>query len=110
MVVLLPFNSAGWFAGYVIHHPINTPDFVNDTVRNLAQKLVRQFDPVGGHGIGRMHRTNGADVLISSFVAHNPHGLDRRQNREGLPAGEIKTALVDFFLTDAIASPHTLKP
>ena len=33
---LFPLNSGRWFAGNVIDHPVNSFDFINDTIRNFS--------------------------------------------------------------------------
>ena len=40
---LLPLNRCRWFTADIIHHPVYSFYIINDLVRDIGQKLIRQM-------------------------------------------------------------------
>src|SRR5205807_10662774 len=82
---LLPFDGAGRLAGDVVDNPVDALDLVHDAVRYPAQDLVWEPSPVRRHGILRSDDAHRHQVRVGAEVAHDAHGLERREHGEGLP-------------------------
>ena len=56
------------------------------------------MSPVGSHGIGTGHGTQGNGTFVSTFVTHYTYALNRKQNYSGLPYLMIQGSFVAVFV------------
>lgn len=87
---LLPLDRCRRFGGDVVHHAVDPFDLVDDVVADLGEEVVREMEPVGGHGIGGDNGAESHRILVGAFITHHSHTLDRQQDNSGLPDGVIK--------------------
>src|SRR5215471_5539532 len=93
----LPLDRAGGFGSYVVDDAVDAADFVDDAGGDAAQEFIGERGIVGGHAVGRGHRTQRADEIEGARVAHHPDAPDRQQYREGLPDRIVETGAADLF-------------
>src|SRR5438270_6280706 len=67
---LFPFDGAWRLRCDVIDHAVNAADLVHNAVRNGLEDIVREWHPVGGHAVFRVHGADGASVSVGPLVAH----------------------------------------
>src|SRR4051794_34778045 len=63
---------------------------------------MRQAGPVGRHAVDTRHGADREDLLVSPEIAHDAHGRDRQQNREGLPNALVKVRETQLFFNDSV--------
>ncbi len=73
--LLFPFNGSRGFGADIIDDPINTFNFVDDTVGELAQQVVGKVGPVGSHSVGAGDGANGDYAFVSSGISHDTNGF-----------------------------------
>src|SRR3989338_8982439 len=88
----LPLDRRWRLPRYVIHHPIDAAHLVDDAVADAAEQAVRQFGPVGGHGILRLHGAQRVGPFVGAALAHHSARLHRQEYREAL-AGQVLPTL-----------------
>src|SRR3954466_15518011 len=76
---LLPLNRGGRFGTDIENHAPDAADLVGNPTGNPLQQVVRQFRPIGGHGIGAFDRADRDDVIVRSLVAENADGLHGKE-------------------------------
>ena len=54
---LFPLDSRGRFGANVVHDAIDAADFVDDSVGDPAEYVMRKFVPVRGHAVRARHRS-----------------------------------------------------
>ena len=87
---LLPLDRCRRFGGDVVHHAVDPFDLVDDVVADLGEEVIREMEPVGGHGVGGDNGAESHRILVGAFITHHSHTLDRQQDNPGLPDGVIK--------------------
>jgi len=96
---LLPLNGSRRLRRNVVNHPVDAANFVDNTVGNSFQQVVRNARPVSGHTIFTRNQTQYNRVSVGALVAHNTHTADGQQNGKGLPAIFIDATSI-YFLTN----------
>ena len=66
------------------------------------QNVVREPRPVGGHAVQAVDDPQRDDVVVGALVAHDTHGLDRQQHREGLPDLVVEAGGLDLLFDDDV--------
>src|SRR5512132_348019 len=64
LMPLLPLDRRGRLGGDVVHDAIDPRYLVDDSAADLAEDLVRQLRPVGGHAVLRGHRPDCYHVRV----------------------------------------------
>src|SRR5437879_2583888 len=75
-LLLFPFYRARRLAGDVETDAVDALNFVDDSVREFLQKLIRQSDPIGRHTVLRLHGADDDGVIVSALVAHHADAAD----------------------------------
>ncbi len=53
----LPLNSAGRFGSDIIHHPVHSAHFIDDSRRDSGHHRLWQLHPIGGHTVRTLHHS-----------------------------------------------------
>ena len=69
---------------------------------DLAQDVVRQLRPVGGHAVLGRHGADRHDVRVGPVVAHDAHRTDGREDRERLPDAAVEPRGLDLVDDDPV--------
>ena len=72
---LLPLDRCRRFGGDVVHYAVDPFDLVDDVVADLGEEVIREMEPVGGHGVGG---DNGAESVIKVRGLHTRIGSGRK--------------------------------
>src|SRR3990172_3961516 len=103
--VLFPLDRAGGLRGHVVDDAVDAFDLVHDAVGDAAQELHVEVVEVGGHAVARGDRAQRADVLVGALIAHDAHGLDRKQHGEGLPDRVVEAGAPDLLDEEGVRAP-----
>lgn len=79
----------------VIANAVDAFHLIDNLVRNLSHKVVRQMCPVGCHSVCARYGTQSHRMLVSALVAHDSHAAYRREkHRSCLPNLVVQTFAV----------------
>ena len=90
---LFPLDCCGWLGGDVVTDAVDTTDLVDDLIGDLRHEVVGQMGPVGSHGIGRGHGTQGHGMLVGTLVAHHADAADGGEEDGTSPPGLQKNSI-----------------
>ncbi len=85
------------------------PHFVDDPARDLFKQRERDLRPVGGHEIGRRHRTQNDRIVICPLIAHHADTAHVRQRRKILIDIAVDACLRDLLAEDRVRIPHNIQ-
>ena len=90
---LLPLDCPRRFRSDIVDYSVHALDFIDDSRRNTAKKIMLEWEIVCGHSIRRGDGPEGQDVFVCALVAHDADRVDRQQDRECLPDLIIEPAI-----------------
>src|SRR5215467_4562513 len=104
MTLLLPLDRTWRLGTDIVHDPIHTLHFVDDTVRHPSQHVVGNFRPICRHPVETRHGTDRNHVLVCSLVSHHTNRPDREKDGEGLPDVTIQPGGPDLLIHNRFCS------
>src|SRR5690606_7758659 len=79
-------------------------DFIDDSVGNQLQELVRQVRPAGGHEVDGFYRAQGNDPFIAAGIADHTDRLDRQEHGKGLAGLVVQVGLAQLLDEDVVGA------
>src|SRR5215203_5561520 len=110
MLTSFPLYSTGRLAGNVQRHTVDAGHLVDDAVADLLQQVVGESGPVCGHRVVGGDSPDDDGVRISSGIAHDADGVDRRQYGEALPQLAVEPCVSYLVLQHGVSFAKDLQP
>src|SRR5436190_2129998 len=82
---LLPLDRSGWLRAHVVDDAVDTADFIDDTIGDTSEHVMREVVPISCHPVAARHGAQCTHVLIRSIVAHDADAAHREEHGERLP-------------------------
>src|ERR1700744_3851824 len=82
---LFPFNRRGRLRRDVVDDAVDAADLVDDPGGDLAEEVVGELDPVGGHAVLALDDADGDGVVVGPLVAHDADAAAGEEDGERLP-------------------------
>ena len=78
----LQLHGPGRLRCEIVEYSVYPSYFIDDTVHNLHQNLIRDLCRLCGHEVNSLDRTECNGEIIGSFIAHNSDGTHVGKCRE----------------------------
>src|SRR5213079_3227682 len=86
-----------WLGAHVVGDAIYPAYFVDDAVRDPAEYVGGEREPVGGHPVAARYRAERDDMIVGSSITHHANRLDGEQHGECLPDLVVQPRRTDLL-------------